>query len=184
MEYTVKLTLCREDKRHIKKFAKSIQSDAPIIDRTVKLNNNIYYSADINICNRKMCEDLNKLGCTPNKSLTLKFPSEEQVPKNLIRHFIRGYFDGDGCIHINKDEHNVRLLFEGTEDMLDNIRYIFHKELNIKFPQIENGRNSKAYHINYGKYADIELIYKYLYKDCNVYLDRKLKKFDILYCLD
>ena len=39
-----------------------------------------------------------ELGCTPQKSLTLKFPDESIFKsKDLIRHFIRGYFDGDGC---------------------------------------------------------------------------------------
>lgn len=30
----------------------------------------------------------------------------------------------------------------------------------------------------------VEMIYKCLYTNCNIYLDRKLKKFDSLYCLD
>jgi intein/homing endonuclease len=41
------------------------------------------------------------MGMVPNKSLVLKFPD---IPKEMYRHFIRGYFDGDGslCLHINK----------------------------------------------------------------------------------
>ncbi len=36
-------------------------------------------------------------GCVPNKSYVLKFPDENIFKsKDLIRHFIRGYFDGDG----------------------------------------------------------------------------------------
>jgi hypothetical protein len=138
---------------------------------------------DLSVCNQHFSESLNLLGCVPNKSLILKFPTFNQVPDNLIRHFIRGYFDGDGCIHINLKERNVRLLFEGTEDFLMHIRDILYKNLNVKYAVVEKSQ-SKSYHINYGKYADVELIYKYLYKDCNIYLDRKLKKFDTLYCLD
>ena len=41
---------------------------------------------------------LNSYGCTPRKSLTLKFPDRDIFKSSdLIRHFIRGYFDGDGC---------------------------------------------------------------------------------------
>ena len=184
MEYVVKLGLCAEDRNHLQKFKESLQSESPITDRKAKFNNKEYPCCDISICNQQICEDLNKLGCVPNKSLILKFPTEEKVPKSLIRHFIRGYFDGDGCIHINKEEKNVRLLFEGTEDMLVHIRDILYNELNVKFAKIESKQKSKSFHINYGKYSDVELIYKYLYKDCNVFLDRKLKKFDTLYCLD
>ena len=48
-----------------------------------------------------MWESLNKLGCKPNKSLILEFPKEEYFTSpDLIRHFIRGYWDGDGSLGI------------------------------------------------------------------------------------
>lgn len=47
---------------------------------------------------KKSYTDLINKGCGINKSLILKFPDETQVPQNLISHFIRGYFDGDGCV--------------------------------------------------------------------------------------
>lgn len=183
MAYSLKLCLCAEDKQHLEKFKSSLQSDAPIKDRIAKLNDKYYPSCDFGVCNKNICESLQKLGCIPNKSLVLQFPTENQVPSNLIRHFIRGYFDGDGCIHINLKERHACVLFEGTKDFLTCVRDILYKELNVKLTDVVQSR-SRAYHIRYGKFSDIELIYKYLYKDCNVYLDRKLKKFDTLYCLD
>lgn len=39
--------------------------------------------------------------CTQNKSLTLQMPD---VPDQYFSHFVRGVFDGDGSIHINKQE--------------------------------------------------------------------------------
>lgn len=47
---------------------------------------------------QKTVDDLKQLGCIERKSLILKFPTEEQVPFDLLHHFIRGYFDGDGSI--------------------------------------------------------------------------------------
>lgn len=43
--------------------------------------------------------DLERLGFSSNKSLVLAFP---RIPKDHLAHFIRGYFDGDGCIHFKK----------------------------------------------------------------------------------
>lgn len=58
--------------------------------------------------NKHLWQTLNKYGCTPNKSLTLKFPNENIFKsKDLIRHFIRGYFDGDGCISYNKYKYGI-----------------------------------------------------------------------------
>jgi transposase len=45
-------------------------------------------------------EDLIKLGCHPRKSLTLKWPTPDQVSDDFIPHFLRGVFDGDGSISI------------------------------------------------------------------------------------
>lgn len=52
------------------------------------------FGVDIN--SSTLCEDLVKLGFGYNKTY-----SENHIPKikeDLIRHFIRGYFDGDGTI--------------------------------------------------------------------------------------
>jgi hypothetical protein len=43
-----------------------------------------------------MCSDLTRLGAVKNKSLILEFP--QFITPKLLSHFIRGYFDGDGCI--------------------------------------------------------------------------------------
>jgi intein/homing endonuclease len=47
----------------------------------------------------------NSYGCTPNKSLTISMP---EVPKEYFRDFLRGCFDGDGCLGINKQNRSGR----------------------------------------------------------------------------
>ena len=44
-----------------------------------------------------LVDDLKKLGVTRNKTQKISFP---KIDKELLRHFLRGYFDGDG--HIGK----------------------------------------------------------------------------------
>ena len=61
-----------------------------------KLNNNRQNQYKICVCGTKIHHDLEKHGCVENKSLILQFPTT--VPEELMHHFIRGYFDGDGCI--------------------------------------------------------------------------------------
>lgn len=182
--FVLSTALALIDKCHLEKLNSSLQSDAPINEYDVKLNGNIYKSVKLSICNKEICIDLDKLGCTPKKSLTLKFPTEEQVPKHLIRHFIRGYFEGDGCIHINIQNRTVIVNILGTYSMLEKMNEIFQKELNISSRTIKQKKDNKAYDISISGIPTIELFYKYLYKDCNIYLERKLKKFDTLFCLD
>ena len=56
---------------------------------------------------KKMHSDLIALGSPPVKTFTIRFPGENIVPNNLLHHFVRGYFDGDGCISIANLSHPV-----------------------------------------------------------------------------
>ena len=59
---------------------------------------NAHKSFGVDITSAKLCTDLVNLGIGYNKSYSdLHIP---EMPENLVRHFIRGYFDGDGCITI------------------------------------------------------------------------------------
>lgn len=184
MEYTTKLTLASIDKKHVEKLRDSVQGDAPISDKEVKLGDKIFYSSSYSMCNKKICEDLQSLGCVPNKSIILKFPTEDQVPKEFIRDFIRGYFDGDGCIHINLEKQNIQFNIMGTLEFIEEIQKIFTKKLDIRETKIQKKNDNKAYSLQYGSIMSIQKIYRYLYKDCNIYLDRKLEKFNTLLWLD
>ena len=119
-------------------------------------------------------EDLIKQGCVPKKSLILKFPTEDQVPPHLIRHFIRGYFDGDGWFTNTNDCFQVGII--GTEDFirgfLDNIE-IQNKTNKIFIVHRENG--AKRY--VFGAYNDVLNFLNWIYKDSNVYLDRKYEHY-------
>ena len=118
--------------------------------------------------------DLIKQGCVPKKSLILKFPTEEQVPKNLIRHFIRGYFDGDGQFTNTKECFQVGII--GTEDFikgfLDSIE-IQNKNNKIFDVHRENG--AKRY--TFGAYQDVLNFLNWIYEESNVYLDRKYEHY-------
>ena len=48
------------------------------------------------IDNATVCADLRQLGVTPRKSLTITFP---EMPPDMVRHFIRGCWDGDGSVY-------------------------------------------------------------------------------------
>lgn len=177
-EKTLELTLCKEDESHIEKLKKSLQSSAPIKNKKVRN----FEASRISICNLKLCQDLSEKGCVKNKSLILTFPKEDILPKEYQRDFIRGYFDGDGCIYINKELEKCSVSFVGTFDFLKTISDIFNKELNLT--QVAILPQGKAYSISWGGVEDCEKIYKYLYKYSNIFLDRKLEKFDTLLCLD
>ena len=99
-KYSVELCLSEKDLDHLEKYKNFLNTSKKISYRS---NTKSYR---LNIQSKKMCENLINLGCTPKKSLTLKFP--EFLSEDLVNHFIRGYFDGDGSISISNK--NGRLL--------------------------------------------------------------------------
>lgn len=56
-------------------------------------------SHSLRIGNKVMYQDLVNLGVTPKKAKRISIPS---VPEQYFKFFVRGYFDGDGCINIYK----------------------------------------------------------------------------------
>lgn len=162
----IELGLAEKDLKHIEKFRAFL-----------KVDNKIQYrektkSYRIQIKNKKCKSDLIKQGCIPKKSLILNFPNEEQVPIHLIRHFIRGYFDGDGWFTNTEKCFQVGII--GTEDFINGFLNIIEKE-NIKSTNkiftVHREDGAKRYVIS--SYNDVLNFLNYLYKDCNIFLDRK-----------
>ena len=71
--------------------------------KTRKRNGNESCLFQIN--NKKMYSDLNNNGVVRNKTEILTFPNEKILPINYFSHFIRGFFDGDGCVTYNNDSY-------------------------------------------------------------------------------
>lgn len=72
-------------------------STYPLYESIQESNGKLKYK--LSICSQQLSDKASTLGAIPNKSLMLKFPDINIFKsKDLIRHFIRGYFDGDGCI--------------------------------------------------------------------------------------
>lgn len=165
----VQITLINEDAYILEKFKEVINSSAKLyIDREK-------YSKLI-LGSKKMCNDLISLGCTPNKSLTLKFP--DKIPKELIHHFIRGFFDGDGSIVIGKT--GTHCSFTSTEEFLKELSDILI-ENDIHCSQFNKRYKNKevsAGSINIGRKESQKKLHSFLYNDCkDLYLKRKKEKF-------
>lgn len=53
----------------------------------------------LQIGSRQMFADLERLGFMPSKSNILRMPD---VPERVFGDYVRGYFDGDGCVHFKQ----------------------------------------------------------------------------------
>lgn len=139
-----------------------------------------------------ICENLRKFGVIEHKSR-----NEKHLPNllpELIRHFIRGYFDGDGTVFVCNSQNNHYLkcnICSSTLSILSEIQCVL-KNNNIQGNINTEKRLGKVYHINrseesiatmdmYRLYirrkSEIEKFYHYLYDDATIYLQRKYDVF-------
>lgn len=171
------IALKSEDKGHLQKFAKSMNSNNPVLDYTNSQFNKDY--SKIVLRNEEICQDLINLGAVKNKSLVLKFP--KTLKTNLIRHFIRGYFDGDGCItYINHKKRLVnvyQLKIVGTYEMLYELYNIFGLKSKFEFDKTKEVNN---YTLEFGGNRQVERVMDYMYEDSIIYLDRKYERYMML----
>ena len=122
-----------------------------------------------------MWNTLNDYGCTPRKSNTLLFPNID-IFKNesLIIPFIRGYFDGDGCLTNTKEHPKVSFL--GTEQFLTKIKnYLFNYSINSGKLVIDP-REEFTRTLNISR-TDVFKFLHLIYDDSVIYLNRKYNKF-------
>lgn len=132
------------------------------------------------VVNKHLWNTLNNYGCVPKKSLILEFPNENIFKsKDLIRHFIRGYFDGDGCItYQQRGEGKVYCVVSllGTPKFLDKLEEYLQFE--NKITRSHDKRHSEQT-VNFSfKRSESTKLINLLYNDSTIYLDRKYKLFN------
>lgn len=125
-----------------------------------------------------MAAALIKLGATPAKSLTLRFPTEEQVPTSLLRHFIRGYFDGDGCLSCRKSCRAYMVDIQSSEGFCDALCGHLNPLLGINF--VRGKRYTRISSIHIGGNRQVKVFMDWLYEGATVFLHRKRAKYDDL----
>lgn len=174
----VELSLKKEDYTHLEKFKRFMKSEHPIQYKLIKSFNSNYEACKIAIYSKKIFSDLEKLGCTERKSLILKFPSENLVPKEFVHHFMRGYFDGDGHIGWNEKTYKINKKSQAKFSVLGTILFLetYEKLLadnTLINPKKVKPERSKAFNISHGGNKNIEKIFHFLYKDATIFLKRK-----------
>jgi hypothetical protein len=172
--HTIKLSLKEEDMYILEKINKLLKSERNI-KYTLNKKYMKYYPALV-ISNKKLSDRLRDLGVVQNKSLILKYPSFIEN-NEMLRHFLRGYIDGDGYIGYNtaNKKCKVSIDIKGTYDLLSNIQNKLIDIFSISKTKIKMIGN--IYEFKISQRYKIELILDWIYKDANLYLSRKYEKY-------
>lgn len=178
--WRIRVSLHSKDVDYLYKINKYIQ---PTKNNGVKVyeyktkDNKIHYRADLFINSIKVCKDLDKLGCAPNKSLTLEFP---EISDEFLCSFMAGYFDGDGCIcykYQNNKIHNKRdyyIEIASSDSFCYKAKNIIQKILNINIYLLKKGKIST---IKVGGNNQVEKFMDWIYSKSSIKLNRKYEKY-------
>lgn len=182
---TIQISLSINDIEILKMFMEDIQLEKKIYIGKAYNKKSVTEYCRIQIGSNKMCMDLIKNGCTQRKTKTLQFPSN--IKENLLRHFIRGYFDGDGSVYFTERmqydkrrgkeylQQNFCCNFKGTLSFLSSLEKILNKNM-IDTRPIRKGHGD-VYSLEFGKRESMINFFHYIYDDSNRYLRRKYNKF-------
>lgn len=175
----IKLSLHENDRDILESFRIDIKysKELELLKKKKELGWNRSNQFMINIDCKKLHNDLINCGIIPNKTLLLTFPSKDQVPNDLINHYIRGFFDGDGCIHVQKNN-KAGISFANNQIFCNQLRDYF-TTIDIKSTVIKHSFNN-CYYTRIFTQEDIYKLYKFMYSETDglVFLKRKKDKFN------
>lgn len=176
---TVAISLQEDDKSILVSFSKCTQSTRKI----VRIN---HYKKQKKgkpqyrflLQGRKISDRIAELGCYQKKSLTLKFPTEEQVPNHLLRHFIRGVWDGDGCHSYDSGKYfKIYASLVSSISFCNSFESLIKEKFNLTIHKYLVGKNKKTIRIMFSNRNSIINFLSWIYDDSNFYIQRKYDKY-------
>ena len=172
------IRLQASDFEHLKKFNKALKGNVQVTfnKRLCSFTGKTYPMCNIRYYCKEMVYDLLKYNVIPAKSLVIKYPNN--IPKELEKHYIRGYFDGNGCLSISKKNNNnfSCSIACGSKECTYELSKKLNKHNIATF--IYKQKNSNCYQLNIkgGKKGCLKFL-DYMYKDSTIYLDRKFNRY-------
>ena len=170
--YDINIQLAIKDKPILEKFVQSLDSNIPVIEKINRRYDKEHLSCYVKFKSNKMAKDLAKNGINPKKTEKEIIPNT--VPKELVWHFVRGYFDGDGsssqsrfsicCSHFLKEQ--IIELFKSID--------IPRSAIKIAFP-------GNVITLTVNRKKEVEKIAKHLYQNANIYLERKRENYNVYF---
>ena len=171
------LSLSAEDTEHLVKFNTFMKhnKDNVKIGKT-KCGGKEFVRCRWGVVNKHLWNTLNNYGCIPCKSNILEFPKLSIFQnEELVIAFIRGYFDGDGCVTAYTNG-KPKASFLGTESFLTVLKQLL-LEHNINTGiLVVDSREEYTRTLNVSQSDTLDFLHL-IYKDSNIYLTRKYNKY-------
>lgn len=167
------ITFCTsiKDKNYLEYLYKIVECNKKIQIRNHKLSNGkIYQTIAFATNSREWKKDLE------NKYRIGKIP--DCITEELLPHYIRGLFDGDGSVFWSTQANCIRanIVFSSIE-LAENTANILRPIVGSTLTVYKKTSSDYCWYINFSKNPTKKL-YNYIYRKANFYLERKYLKFN------
>lgn len=162
-DYKCQLFLSDKDRDVIEKFQKFLGGNLSI---HTYIHYNKYPQTGVKFRNERIVKFLNNLGFNSKKTFNF-YPNF-----NISWDYIRGCFEGDGYIRngeidiLGASEKHIKLLYD----------FIIKYNIDAHFITRLDKTGNIMYHIQIHKMSDIQKFVDYLYKDADIFMNRKYLK--------
>lgn len=164
------VTLKTDDAYMLESFLIELESNDTVRNRLLKQGEKTYHQSSIYLSSVKFVEDLIYHGCIQNKSLVLQRPV---LNEDLASHFIRGYFDGDGCVQFYPQRYAYSYSVLGTNDVL---MYIVESAKLSHYNIRKAKSNSECFELRIFSKEELIRFHQYIYNNKTMFLKRKYDK--------
>lgn len=175
--YTITIVLQEEDYSVLESIRNEIEYNHPLVYENRNLKNpNHKNTYRLVIQDEHMSKQLNNLGVVNNKSLKIKFPN--YISDELMPHFIRGYFDGDGSVYYDDKRSKAGTSICGTYDFVSHVSEILHN-MGIKnhlYHPKQCGDSDTYVMVTTGNKSSYNFL-TWMYQDADIKMERKYNKY-------
>jgi hypothetical protein len=175
-EKQVTFNLSEKDGNHLQKLADIFERNTVQYFVDDKRTEKRYYHRRLALNSIHMVKDLLSKGIYPKKSLVLTDEVFNHIPQEYLKDFIRGYFDGDGCISFVPKSYETRISICGTDSFLRRMNSILETECGIRISRII--QQDKIHKLEFGNIPNVIKFREWMYTNATVFLERKREKFD------
>ena len=173
----IQIALQEQDVEILNRIKNELRTDRPLYfissEYSPLTKNNQYRLA---ITNKHIANTLNSYGLRSRKSLILEWPA--WMEESLCQHFIRGYFDGDGCIYFNQKTHECKIYIVSTEMFCNSMKEILLNLIGVNSSIVQASKSKSVTKVlNIGGNRQVYKFLNWLYSDSDLRIERKYKKY-------
>lgn len=186
--YRIMIEIMDSDYKLLESIKDAMKSTHPI-KRHIRYNNPykkfkrpITENCKLVMNGKELIKPLQEMGLDNHKTYSLNAEIMKYIPQNLVRHFLRGYFDGDGNVTWGKhysSGYKYIINVCGNKEFLENS---FQKYFPSNCKLYHDKKSKQCYSWKVANKKDVLKFLNYIYKDAKIFLERKFKIYQYAIC--